>query len=82
MKLYNLDEATAFDVLKGQIINVEKKIKEYMYGDLWCKGQSAQMVQYLEALMYMASGSAFWSTRAPRYLAPEFSLPLQTDLSL
>ena len=80
MRQYNLDEAIALNVLKGLIINQERKIKEYMYSDLWCEAQSDQMIQYLEALMYMASGNAFWSTTASRYLAPEFSLPLPTDL--
>jgi hypothetical protein len=82
MKLYNLDESTALNVLQGMIIDAEKKIKEYMYGVQWCEGQSAQMVQYVETLMYMASGNAIWSTTAPRYREPEFIVPLQTDHSL
>jgi hypothetical protein len=82
MKLYNLDEATALNVLKGMIIDVEKQIKEYMYGVQWCEGQSSQMIQYMETLMYMASGHAFWATTAPRYCDPEFFVPLKTDLSL
>jgi hypothetical protein len=82
MRLYNLDEATALNVLEGIIIDVEKKIKEYMYSVQWCEGQSSQMILYMETLMYMASGNAIWSTTAPRYYDPEFFVPLQTDLSL
>jgi hypothetical protein len=82
MKLYNLNEATTLDVLRGRIVVQEKKIKEYMYGAQWCEGQSAQMARYVETLMYMASGYAIWATTAPRYHNPQFFLPLQTDLSL
>ena len=82
MKVYNLDEATARNVLKGLIINQEKKIKEYMYSPRWCEGQSPQMTQYVETLMYMASGNAIWCTSAPRYQDSQFFLPLQTDLPL
>jgi hypothetical protein len=81
MKLHNLDEATALIFLKGMITDAEKKIKEYMYGVQWSEGQSGQMVQYLETLMYMAGGNALWSTTNPRYHDPEFFTPLQTDLS-
>jgi hypothetical protein len=75
MRLHNLSEEMAHHVLNGILIAEERKMKEILH-DVRAAGGSEGLIQYLEGLMYIASGNVIWSTGAPRYNDPNFAIAL------